>query len=87
MYIQGGLMKTLLAKWGNSLALRIPKDAVEGARLSIGDKLEVSVSKPGCIVIRAVRPQPTLEQLVAGITGKNRHHEIETGKPVGNEVW
>ncbi|MCU1286660.1 MAG: chpR [Acidobacteriales bacterium] len=80
-------MKSSLAKWGNSLALRIPKDAVEGARLSIGDKLELSVSKPGCIVIRKLRPKPTIEKLVSGITAKNRHHEIETGKPVGNEVW
>jgi antitoxin MazE len=80
-------MKTHLAKWGNSLALRVPKSVAEGARLSPGDKLEMSVSEPGCIVIRAVRQQPTLEQLVAGITAKNRHHEIETGKPVGNEIW
>jgi len=80
-------MKTQLAKWGNSLAVRIPKDVADGARLRPGDSLEMAVSRPGCIIIRSIRPQPTLEQLVSGITSKNRHHEIETGPRVGEEIW
>ncbi|MCU1309170.1 MAG: chpR [Candidatus Angelobacter sp.] len=81
------MMKTHLAKWGNSLAVRIPKDLAEDALWRAGDLIELVVHKPGCVLVRALRPQPTIRHLVAGITPKNRHREIKTGKPVGNEVW
>jgi len=35
----------------------------------------------------ASRPKYTLEELLAGITVENRHEEISTGPPVGEEVW
>jgi antitoxin component of MazEF toxin-antitoxin module len=40
--------------------------------------------------IRRVRSGPrkyTLKELVAGITRRNRHPEIKTGRPVGGEAW
>ena len=80
-------MTTQLSKWGHSLALRVPKAAVSSAGLKEGDKLSVTVDQDGALVIRAMRPKYDLEQLVAGITKKNRHAEVDWGKPVGKEVW
>jgi antitoxin MazE len=78
---------TAVAKWGNAPAIRIPKSVMQKANLHEGDAVEFEVQAPGVIVVRAARIQPTLEDLVAGITPKNRHAETDWRKPRGNEVW
>jgi len=80
--------KTQLAKWGHSLAVRIPKPLAETARLREGDPLTVAVGLGGAIVIKpARRKKYRLSELVSKITPKNRHIETEWDKPVGKEVW
>ena len=76
-----------IGKWGNTAAIRIPKSIMQKAKLREGDAVDFEVKAPGVIVVRAARIQPTLEDLVAKITPKNRHGEIDWGKPRGNEVW
>jgi len=49
------LTTTHIAKWGNSLGLRLPKSVARAARLDEGDQVEVLV-KNGPIVIRPSRP-------------------------------
>jgi antitoxin component of MazEF toxin-antitoxin module len=49
----------------------------EGCR----QKVSVTVEQEGVLVIRAVRRKYSLDQLVAGITKKNRHGEIDWGRP------
>jgi antitoxin MazE len=80
-------MKAQLKKWGNSLAVRIPKPVAEAAELRQGDRLEFNVPGPGAIQIRSVKSKPTLAQLLRGITPLNRHTETDWGQPVGNELW
>jgi len=80
-------VKAHLAKWGNSLAVRIPKNVAEEARLQEGDGIELKAIGPGAIRIRTVKTKPTLAQLVRGITPRNRHAESDWGPPVGNELW
>ncbi len=87
MYSQSRYMTTQLSKWGHSLALRVPKAAANSAGLREGDKLSVTVEQEGVLVLRAVRRKYSLDQLVAGITKKNRHDEIDWGRPSGKEVW
>jgi antitoxin MazE len=77
---------TQIAKWGNSLGLRLPKAVAREARIDEGDIVDVSVEN-GAVVIRASRPSYSLEQLVARITARNRHDESDWGTPVGHEVW
>jgi antitoxin MazE len=81
------LSSTEVAKWGNATAIRIPKSIMQKANLHEGDAVDFEVKAPGVIVVRASRIQATLEDLVAGITPKNRHGETDWGKPRGNEVW
>jgi len=80
-------MLTKVQKWGNSLALRIPKAFALDAQLENDSVVEVSLID-GQIIIKPVSmPVWSLEQLLAGITSQNIHHEIDTGDAVGNEVW
>ena len=78
-------MKTQMVKWGNSLAVRIPKAAVEGARLQEGDFVEIETSE-GQIELRRIGPVPTLSKLVAQITPENRYGEISPSREMGKEA-
>ncbi len=79
-------MKARMVKWGNSLAVRIPKPAAEKARLKEGDILEIEASAEGQIELRRARKVPTLAQLVAQITRQNRYAEISSGASRGKEL-
>jgi len=81
------LATTQLAKWGNSLALRIPKSVAESAGLRKGDPVNLRVSEEGEVLVSAARRKYKLATLVSRITAKNRHDETDWGKPVGREIW
>lgn len=80
-------MQGQLMKWGNSLAVRIPKPLADEAQMKEGDTLEISVSHPGRVELDAVPRRQTLMELVSAITDENRHEEMDWGAPVGREVW
>jgi antitoxin MazE len=79
--------KTRLAKWGNSLAVRIPKGVVGTARLREGDELTLAVGKDGAIVIRPAQRKYQLAELISKITARNRHGETDWGPQIGKEAW
>ena len=80
-------MRTKVQKWGNSLALRIPKAFALDAQIENNSVVEVSLID-GRIVIKPIAPTHwSLDQLLAGVTSDNIHQEINTGEVVGNEVW
>ncbi|OGV63034.1 MAG: hypothetical protein A2283_14940 [Lentisphaerae bacterium RIFOXYA12_FULL_48_11] len=80
-------MITKVQKWGNSLAVRIPRSVVEDTQLKPGEAVNMA-SHDGQIVIAAVRQQRfKLNDLLKGITSRNRHEEVATGNAVGGEVW
>ncbi len=78
---------THVAKWGNSLAVRIPQAIVTEARLAEGDRLSFDLAGDGSIVLRSRHRKYSLDQLVAGIKPGNRHRETDWGAPKGKEVW
>ena len=80
-------MKTRVQKWGNSLALRIPKSFASEAGLDQNSLVEVSLKEGNLIVVPAREPKFTLKQLLARVTEENLHHEVNTGPAVGGEVW
>ncbi len=71
-------MTSRITKWGNNLALRIPKSIALEARISEGDSVEVSADH-GIIVIRRHPRTYSLHELVNAITPRNRHEEIDWG--------
>jgi antitoxin MazE len=80
-------VKTQLAKWGNSMAVRIPKAIAEAARLRPGDHLEMAVEDSGTLRIRKKKGKQKLSQLVRGIPAENLHGESDRGAPAGKELW
>jgi antitoxin MazE len=80
-------MLTRVRKWGNSLAVRIPKPFADEVGLKPDTAVEVSLVD-GKLVVRPVRePALSLDQLLAQVTQDNLQREVNTGPAVGNEVW
>lgn len=80
-------MRTRVQKWGNSLALRIPKSFAAETRLQQDSVVEVSLVNGTLVVSPVQEPQFTLEQLLADVTPDNRPTEFETWSAVGQEAW
>jgi len=79
-------MRAQMLKWGNSLAVRIPKPIADEARLKAGDALEIEVAAEGAVELHRAGKVPTLAQLVSQITPENRYAEISSGPETGKEV-
>jgi antitoxin MazE len=82
-------MVTKIQKWGNSQGLRLAKQVLEDAHLSIGDKVDVT-ARDGLIVVapaRRVRGKRSLIELVSRIPKNYKTEETVWGEPVGKEVW
>ena len=80
-------MKTRIQKWGNSLALRIPKSFAAEVGIQKETSVDVSLADGKIVVTPVSQPKPTLEQLLAKITEDNLHNEVDTGPAAGNEIW
>lgn len=78
--------RTQIVGWGNSQAVRIPREMLDALQVREGDEVEL-VLENGRLMVQPVNPKLTLELLVAAITPENRHKEVDWGKPVGNEAW
>jgi antitoxin MazE len=80
-------MKTAIQRWGNSLALRIPRTYATETRIAEGSEVELTL-KSGSLVVRPiVRKRHSLTGLLKRITPANRHGSVETGQAVGQEAW
>jgi len=80
-------MRTRVQKWGNSLALRIPKSFAAEVGLERETSVEVSLADGKLVITPVAKPNLTLRQLLAKVTKDNLHHEIDTGLAIGNEAW
>jgi antitoxin MazE len=80
-------MKTRVQKWGNSLALRIPKSFATEVGLQKETSVEVSLVEGKLVITPVAKPKLTLKQLLAKVTKENLHHEVDTGPSIGNEIW
>ena len=79
-------MKVQIQKWGNSLALRIPKSFAVETNIEQGSTVEVTLVKDS-IVMRPAKEDITLESLLAEVTEENLHSETDFGALKGNEAW
>jgi len=80
-------MRTRVQKWGNSLALRIPKSFATEIGFQRETSIEVSLADGKLIITPVVQPKLNLKQLLARVTKENLHHEVDTGPAIGNETW
>ncbi len=80
-------MRARVQKWGNSLALRIPKPFATEIGLQRNSPVEVSLVDGRLVIVPVVEPAFTLEGLLAQVSEDNLHGEIETGPALGKEAW
>jgi antitoxin MazE len=82
-------MITRIQKWGNSQGLRLARQVLEDAHISVGDEVDVT-TRDGMIVIaaaRRIRGKQNLQELVSRIPKNYKTEEVDWGEPVGREVW
>lgn len=80
-------MQTQIKKWGNSLALRIPKLFALDANLKLNKLVDISIDKGSIIITPISEKEYSLEKLLEGVTKDNLHEEFDTGAQVGKEIW
>ncbi|HLW28443.1 MAG TPA: AbrB/MazE/SpoVT family DNA-binding domain-containing protein [Kiloniellales bacterium] len=79
-------MRGAVSRWGNSIAVRIPKAIAEGAHLKVGDEIKLEL-KGESIVMTPARKRYALKDLLAQMKPEHRHEETDWGEPQGEEVW
>ncbi|MFW6054454.1 MAG: AbrB/MazE/SpoVT family DNA-binding domain-containing protein [Thermodesulfobacteriota bacterium] len=80
-------MQTKIKKWGNSLALRIPKSFAVNANLRQDELVDISIDKERIIITPISEKEYSLDELLAGVWEDNLHRGFDTGAPVGKEIW
>ena len=80
-------MRTKVQRWGNSLAVRIPKSFAEEVGLTDDSPIEMRLAKGGLLIEPSAEWRPRLDELLAGVDETNAHGEIETDEPRGSEAW
>lgn len=80
-------MQSRVQKWGNSLALRIPKSFATEIGLTDETPVELTLVEGKLVIAPLPAPRYCLADLLAGITPDNLHGEQATGAPQGDELW
>ena len=80
-------METTIKKWGNSLALRIPKALAEEAGLYYELSVDLSLRDGKLVIVPITPPKLDLEGMLDQITEDNLHSEVDVGPAVGQEAW
>ncbi len=78
-------MVTKVQKWGNSLAVRLPKATIQSLKLREGVKVTIRSSSRGVWVEPVVRRE-TLNDLLKKMTPQNTHLLVDWGSDVGKEI-
>ena len=80
-------MKTKIQKWGNSLALRIPKPVADDLGLAQDSIVELTMTKRTLVVVPTAKPTLRLAELLEKVVPENIHGETDFGSPKGHEAW
>lgn len=80
-------MQSRVTKWGNSQGLRLSRELLRLAKLSVGDEVEVTVVQQQIVIKKAERKRASLAELVAEIPEDYTPGEVDWGNPVGREEW
>jgi len=81
-------MTATIKRWGNSAAVRIPRQILSQANLEEGSDVEIHVTMEGEIKITAIKKRETIEELFADYDEEQFiSEEVDWGKPQGDEVW
>jgi len=79
-------METRVQRWGDSLALRIPKLLADEAGLKDNSPVQLMLRDKQLVVVPIAKATISLDALLAQVTDENRHREVDTGPAVGGEA-
>ena len=80
-------MEQKITKWGNSLAVRLPKSFCDDLAISEGNTVDIQKSDDNTtIIIKVKKKRKTIKELFKGYDGP-KLEEVDFGKPEGREVW
>lgn len=82
----GRYMDAVIRKWGNSPAVRLSAAAMRAAAFDLEQRVVIKATKGRIVIEPASKPEYRLEDLVAGITSRNRHDPMDFGEPGGKEL-
>ncbi|MBM3649885.1 MAG: AbrB/MazE/SpoVT family DNA-binding domain-containing protein [Alphaproteobacteria bacterium] len=77
--------QVLIAKWGNSLGLRVPRDIAARVGLTAGARVDLEALDDGRIIVSRSRRRFTLDELLAGMT-PDKEHPVSDDTPQGEEI-
>ena len=80
-------MTTKIQQWGNSLAVRLPKEITQKFNLHKGSSVVLTEDMKNIMIKPVRKNKVTLKELVSKITPENIHSEVDWGKSVGKEIW
>lgn len=80
-------MVATVARWGNSLAIRLPQHLVKEIQLTEGVEVDLVVVDGNLVIKPRIRKRYSLEDLISAITPENLHTEVESEIAMGNEAW
>jgi antitoxin MazE len=86
-YSLEAIVDTRVQKWGNSLALRIPKSLADEAGLGENSPVRLVLRDGELLIQQKPDNPPTLDELLSKVTKENMHREIMTGPATGGEIW
>ena len=76
---------TEISKWGNSLALRIPKAVASEVNLSEGSEVTIAAVDGRLVITPVTDLRYKLDELLSAVSKSNVHKEVDLGRPVGKE--
>lgn len=87
-------MNVTIQKWGNSQGIRLPKIILDTLGFAENDKVEITTTETSIILTKAKKHRTITERLEV-FYGKSINQinevaelsEVETGCPVGEEIW
>lgn len=78
---------TKVKKWGNSLAIRVPRHIAQDLGLVSDSQLEISSDGRTATIKPKLGKELSLDEMLKGVTPENVHREVDWGEPVGKEIW
>lgn len=79
-------METVIRKWGNSPAVRLPSAVMKSAAFDVEQAVILTATKGRIVIEPATQAEYKLEDLLARVTAANVHGEVDVGSPLGKEA-
>ncbi len=80
-------LKARIDKWGDNLAIQIPQSLASEVGLEADAEVELTAGDGELLITVRKGSKSRLDILLEGVTEENIHAEVDTGQPVGKEVW